>query len=460
MKRAPRPSWALRLFVAAVIVAGVIGLVLSRSSWLSTHLQVWELAIYVTLAVALDLMVVPMAGGGSASASFAAYFAGLLVVGPGVTAWVAALATLCSEGALKRRALAKVSFNAAHSVLSLLAAGAVYRQAGGVVGSFHLASFRDLVAVVAAVFCLWLLETAWVSVAVALERGGRTWRRLLASLGPMLALDGALASMGLLLALLYLYLGRDHFISRGGATDAEGIVFLLAVVLIPSVLLYYAYRLQGEVRQTYRQSLQSLGSLMEAKLGGTQPGHGERVATLAAGMAQVLELPEAQVEQIRFAGYLHDIGKVGVPASLLNRRRDDYSGEAEQVRMHPEIGGQILGAIGFLRPAAEIVRAHHERWDGLGYANRLRADEIPLGARILALADAYLGMTNTHLHAPLSPEQAMAKIRQGAGARYDPALVEVLAKVLRQSGELPPASAPEARITPAWAFPAPSGREG
>jgi len=459
MRVLPRKR-ALGAYVAAVTAAGVVGIALSGGSLGATQLQVWELACFVGLAVALDLMVIPLAGGGAAAASFAAYLAGLLVLGSGVTAWVAALSIICSEGVIRRRPLAKVGFNAGHSVLSLLAAGVVYRQAGGSVGDLHMSHLPELAAVGAAVLCLWLLETTWVSLAVTLERGGRAWRRLLSSLGPMLALDGALASMGLLLALLYLHLGRDRFTAGNGTLSVEEIVFFLAVAIIPAMLLYYAYRLQGEVRGAYRQSLQSLGWLMEAKLEDSQPGHGERVATLAAGMANALEMPEDEIEQIEFAGYLHDIGKVGVPASLLSRRRDMFSGEPEQVRMHPVIGAQILAPIQFLRPAAEIVRAHHERWDGLGYPARLRADQIPLGARILALANAYLGMTRSHMQAPLAPEQAVSRIRQGAGSRFDPALVEVLARVLQETGEVSTYGALAAPRGHAWPVPALGGGDG
>jgi len=376
------------------------------------------------------------------------------------TAWVAALSILCSEGVIRRRPLAKVGFNAGHSVLSLLAAGAVYQQAGGGVGDLRMSRMPELAAVGAAVLCLWLLETTLVSLAVTLERGGRAWRRLFSSLGPMLALDGALASMGLLLALLYLHLGRDQFTAESGALNLEQIIFFLAIAIIPAMLLYYSYRLLGEVRGAYRQSLQSLGLLMEAKLEDSQPGHGERVATLAAGLANALEMSVDQTEQIEFAGYLHDIGKVGVPASLLSRRRDMFSGEPEQVRMHPVIGAQILAPIRFLRPAAEIVRAHHERWDGLGYPARLRAEQIPLGARILALANAYLGMTRSHLQASLTPEQAVSRIRQGAGSRFDPTLVETLAKLLHETGEVPRYEGIAAQRGSAWVTPALGGGNG
>jgi HD-GYP domain-containing protein (c-di-GMP phosphodiesterase class II) len=165
---------------------------------------------------------------------------------------------------------------------------------------------------------------------------------------------------------------------------------------------------------------------LEAKVEGGHPGHGERVARLAERLAQKLELPPQQVDQIRYAGYLHDIGKVGISSGLLNRSRDRFVGEPEPLRLHPEIGASILAPIRFLAPAAQILRAHHERWDGLGYPKGLRQHQIPLGARVLALANAYVGMTHS-AHPPLPPPQALGRLQQAAGSRFDPKVVEAAA---------------------------------
>ena len=414
----------LLLYVVGVSLAGAGALWWAVGEWGRVGLEVWELTLFIGLAGVLDLMVVPVAGGGGVAASFAVLFAGLLVLGPGPTAWVAALAGLLSDGLVRRRPAVRVSFNAGHSVLSLLAAGWVYQRLGGQVGAVELG--RQLPAVVLAATCLWLLESGWVAVAVALEQGVRVRRRLLSSLGPMLVWDGALASVGLLLVLLYQ--SRVRLVGP----NWEGYLFLGAIVLIPSSLLYYAYQLQGHLREAYSHSLRTLGALMEAKLEGSQSGHGERVAALAAAMAQALELPPHQVEQVRYAGYLHDIGKVGVPTSLLTRSRDYFAGEPKPLRQHPQLGAQILAPVHFLGPAAEMLRAHHERWDGLGYPLGLKGQQIPLGAKLLALANAYTGMTSPPTTPALTPTQAPTPIRQAAGSRFDPALVTTLERVVRE----------------------------
>ncbi len=420
----------LTYYVGGVMLAGAVALAGCLPQWGATELGVWELALFIGLAGILDVMVVPVAGGGAVAASFAVLFAGLLTLGAGPTAWVAALAALWSEGVVRRRPLARVGFNASHSVLSLLAVGWVYQHLGGRVGQVELGRWEPLLAVVAAALSLWLLETLWVATAVWLERGGRLGRRLWGSLGPALGWDAALASVGLLLALLYE--SRWQLLGRGASW--QGTLFLGATVLIPCGLLYYAYRLQGSLQEVYSQSLRTLGALLEAKVEGGQSGHGEQVARLVARLAEALELSPKQVEQIRYAGYLHDIGKVGVPSSLLRGGRERFAGEPEAVRLHAQIGAGILAPIRFLGPAAEMVKAHHERWDGLGYPRGLRQQQIPLGARVLALADAYVGLTHT-THPPLTPQQALHRLSQAAGARFEPELVELLGRVLREDGD-------------------------
>ncbi len=418
----PRPLW-LWVYVAAVSLAGLLALALVAGQWREVQVEVRDLLAFAVLAAALDVMVVPVAGGGGVAASFAVLFAGLLILGPGPTAWVAWMAALLSEVVVRRRGLLRACFNACHEVLSLIAAGSLYRALGGDVGRLALAN--HLFPVVGAALCLWVLECAWVALALALERGANLWRRLISSLGPAALVDGALAAAGLLLALIYQH--RKDLVGASGWSAAGG-VFLWVMVFIPCGLLYYAYRLQGHLQEVYAQSLRTLGALLEAKVEGSQPGHGEQVAKLAAQVAEALDLPLQEVDQVRYAGYLHDIGKVAVSSSLLDHTPEAASTDSvpSGLRLHPEIGAGILSPIRFLAPAADMVRAHHERWDGLGYPAGLRQHEIPTGARILALADTYVLLAN----AGLSPDKALARLRQAVRSRFDPELISALERVL------------------------------
>ncbi len=430
MSERPRGGPGLWIYVGAVIAAAAAALTVSVIR-LETLPPPWLLALFVSLALPLELMVVPIAGGGGAAASFAVYFAGVFVLGPVVTALASVVVTVFADGLVRRTRAARLSFNAAHGALSLLATGWVYQRLGGVVDELVLA--RDWPAVVGAWLCLWGLETGWVLAAVVLERGERALGWLRASVPQMLTLDAALASVGLLLALLY-----ESRAELAGKAGWQGTLLLVAIAAVPSGLLYYAYRLQGHLHEVYANSLRALGTLVEAKVEAGRPGHGGRVADLAASLARALDVPLREVEQIRYAGFLHDIGKVAVPSSVLARDRDRYAGEAEPQRMHPRIGEQILSPIRFLQPAARMVRAHHERWDGLGYPDGLRGEEIPLGARLLSIADAHVSLSEA-----LGPEEALARLQEGAGSRFDPRLLELLTEML--NGKAEPAAAPERR---------------
>jgi hypothetical protein len=433
-------SGVLGWYAGAVIVAGLAALVGALGQWGQVDVGPWELGLFLALAAVMDVMVIPIAGGGGVAASFAVLFAGLLVLGPATTACVAALAGLWSEGVVRRRPAVRIGFNVGHAVLSLMAAGWVYGKCGGRHEWLESGNWNGMMAAVAAACVLWVLEAGWVGVAVGLERGGGIWRRVRSLLRPMGILEGALASVGLLLALLYQ--SRHELLD---SSSWHGSLVLATMVLLPCALLYYAYRLQGELQDVYGQSLRTLGALVEAKVEGGQSGHGEQVARLAASLAEAIDLPSDQVRQVRYAGYLHDIGKVGVPSELLSRMEERYRGDPEPVRLHPEMGEEILRPIRFLGPAARMVRSHHERWDGLGYPEGLRQHEIPLGARLLTVANAYVGMTRT-ASPQLTPAQAVGRIRQASGSRFDPELVETLAHVVQRADAIPDMSGSVAEL--------------
>jgi diguanylate cyclase (GGDEF)-like protein len=158
--------------------------------------------------------------------------------------------------------------------------------------------------------------------------------------------------------------------------------------------------------------------------------HSERVGDLAARIARRLGAGESQVEMTRLAASLHDLGKLAIPEEIL--RKPDGLSEAERLVLerHPQIGHRMLESLG-VDPIAEWVLHHHERWDGHGYPHGLRGTEIPLGARIIFVADAYDAMTSERLYRnPLSPAQALAELERCAGSQFDPTVVSAFAAEL------------------------------
>ncbi|HXE44267.1 MAG TPA: diguanylate cyclase [Conexibacter sp.] len=160
--------------------------------------------------------------------------------------------------------------------------------------------------------------------------------------------------------------------------------------------------------------------------------HLHGVAGLAAAIARRLELSAEQLDEVTRAAELHDIGKIAIPDEILHKPTALDADEWELMRQHTVIGDRILGAAPAMRPVAEIVRASHERWDGSGYPDGLVGEQIPLGARIVSVCDAFHAMTSPRPYQPArTPQQALAELRRCAGAQFDPAIVEAFCVLAR-----------------------------
>jgi diguanylate cyclase (GGDEF)-like protein/putative nucleotidyltransferase with HDIG domain len=163
--------------------------------------------------------------------------------------------------------------------------------------------------------------------------------------------------------------------------------------------------------------------------------HSQRVADLAARMARRLGLPEEDVELTRLAGSLHDLGKLAIPEEILRKPGPLTEPERMVLERHPQIGFRMLESLG-VDPVADWVLHHHERWDGSGYPDGLPGDRIPLGARIIFVADAYDAMTSERVYRRrVAPPQAIAELRRCAGSQFDPEIVDALAEEVAVRGE-------------------------
>ena len=154
-------------------------------------------------------------------------------------------------------------------------------------------------------------------------------------------------------------------------------------------------------------------------------GHCERVVELTLTLAQKFGFCGEQLQQLRRGALLHDIGKMGIPDSVLLKPGTLNEREWEIMRRHPEYAHQLISSIAYLRPAVDIPYCHHEKWDGSGYPRGLHEDEIPLAARIFAIADVWDALTSDRPYRKAwTREQAHKYIREQAGKHFDPKVVE------------------------------------
>jgi HD-GYP domain-containing protein (c-di-GMP phosphodiesterase class II) len=210
----------------------------------------------------------------------------------------------------------------------------------------------------------------------------------------------------------------------------------------------------GKLEHSYTQVLRLLVEVVEARHAYTH-GHSARVATLAVRIGEAVGMAPEQLRRLHQTAVLHDVGKIAVPDSLLNRPGPLTPEEFAVMATHTVVGDQLVSRIPPLSFAHSGIRWHHERLDGSGYPDGLRGDAIPLDARIIAVADVYDAMTSERPYRPaLSSDVALAELREHAGWKYDPGAVVGLIGHLKtretERGKRGPESPPIASASPLW----------
>jgi putative nucleotidyltransferase with HDIG domain len=167
-------------------------------------------------------------------------------------------------------------------------------------------------------------------------------------------------------------------------------------------------------------------------------GHARQVAEIAVAIAREAGLSQAEIDTVRLAGLLHDVGKRACPPEVLRKRDEDLSDPELIIMMkHPIDGAELLESFSDLKPLADIVRAHHEEYDGNGYPQGLKGSEIPAAARIVALANGYHGLISKMVYGEgLAPQKAQEEIVKAAGKQWDPTYVQALLQAI-MSKKLP-----------------------
>jgi len=206
--------------------------------------------------------------------------------------------------------------------------------------------------------------------------------------------------------------------------------FSAVLILAPLFAARWAFVQYGDEQRAHERTLSALVAAVETKDLYTR-GHSERVAILCELIASSLSMSRQEIEALRFAGMLHDIGKLAIPTRVLRRAGKISDEDLARIATHPARGVEMIRDIEFLEGSIEAIRHHHERMDGRGYPAGLRGEEIPLFARIIAVADAFDSLTTSRTHRDAyTVGEATAELRRRAGAHLDPSIVDALERGL------------------------------
>lgn len=313
-----------------------------------------------------------------------------------------------------RRVPLDIAINTGETVIEVVCAQAVYLGLGGTIP----AQFEDvsvLVPLMGAGLAALTMNRLLVAVAVSLHLGINPARVFYSSWGGELKEDVALLLLGVLTAMV-----------------VQVQPWALALTVIPVALVYISLRNSLRLKILTRDAVEALADLIDRRDQYTA-GHSLRVAKHAERLAVEMGLPWDAVETIRAAARVHDLGKIGIEASTLTKRGRLTEEEWEVMRRHPEAGAEIVSRFPEFAEGADYVRYHHERWDGRGYPRGLRAEEIPLGARIIAVADTFDAMTSDRPYRKaLALGVVMEEFKRGAGFQWDEQVVAALFRILDQ----------------------------
>jgi len=424
MNQLPR---AAHHYVTAVIAIGValFAVCLPAAKFDQPVLFLALLALS-SMSASLKVYLPLTTSGSTMSVSYAVDFASLLLLGPHSTMLVAAGSAFsqCHLNSKERNPLYRTLFSVASLVITVQGTGLAFHLLGG--GAHTQMSLAELARpLVGAATVYFLLNTGLIATAIALSTRTpiiSTWHNN------------------------FLWSAPSYFVGAGSAALAAWFVghagyWVAPLTFAPLYLTYRTYKVymgriedeQRHVQQTsdlHLATIEALARAIDAKDQTTQM-HIRRVQVYAAGLAKALGLSEAEIQGVKTAALLHDIGKLAVPEHILSKPGPLTQEEFQKIRIHPQVGAEIIAAVPFPYPVAPLIMSHHERWDGKGYPQGLAGEDIPMGARILTIVDYYDAVTTERpYHKALNSDSAIGLLRHESGRALDPKLVPLFIEML------------------------------
>src|SRR5215471_14919585 len=418
---------AARVYVFGVCIGGAVVAALNIPHSLKHPGLFLVLLVCSSVASALKVSLPLATSGSTMSISYAVDFASLLLLGANETILVAATSawSQCTFRVQNKTPVYRTLFSMASLVITVKLAGVIYVWSGGLPpdAPIHLMTISG--PLVAAATAYFLSNTALIATAISVstnQRVIRVWNENFLWSAPSYFVGASAAA------------AAAWVIQRGGYWTA-------GLTSMPVYLLYRTYKVYlgrvhdeqrhvKEVSDIHLATIEALALAIDAK-DQTAQSHIRRVQVYAAGLARALGMSDNEIRGVKTAALLHDIGKLAVPEHILSKPGPLTQEEFQKIRIHPQVGAEIISGVPFPYPVAPLILSHHERWDGKGYPTGLKGEEIPIGARILAVVDYFDAlMSERPYHKPMSLEAALGLLRQEAGKALDPQVVSKFIELL------------------------------
>ena len=401
----PKKSLIYIIFVSFLAIAILAYTVLimdwSQIDWL-------PVLVFLVIIILADLFPVTLPHGGKVSVSFATIAASILLFQPLIVILISV--TLELFLLIKEDERIKHLFNVLQYTVSTGVAALTYRVLSPSIADF---SISHIPAFILAIVTIFLLNTTLVTLILAFTKKDNPYAIWLINLKWATPTFISMVPLGALIAVIYINIG----------------FWGLVLFLLPLVIARHSFQSYINMRETFLDTIKSLSLAIDAKDPYTK-GHSSRVAEYVTSIARELKWPEDRAEFLHYIALIHDVGKVTVPEHILKKESMLTNEENDIMKKHSFAGSEVIKEVKFFSGGSDIIKHHHERWDGSGYPDQIKGEDIPEGARILAVADAFDAMTtNRPYRKALEPNDALTELQECAGTQFDPKVVEAFVQL-------------------------------
>jgi len=417
----PTIARSLRWYIVSVCLLAVGAALVVFLSWpegtLSPIMSFQSLAFcaLVVLATVQPVLLAPDSKVGfKVNVATTPIFASLFLLGTPTTVAIAFTGVLIANTWL-RRPWYNVLFNLAQTTIYVSCTGFLISLFLRVDQPFQFTGWMTSIVVVLAAVCSYVVNTALVAGATALQIGRSPWELWYSQRRLDIVQETALFLFGFLTIL-----------------TVGSYPWSIVLLVVPVVVVHWSFSSNLQVRQQTREAIEELAEVVELRDVYTRD-HSQRVSDYSVKIATRLRLPHDQIDVIRLAARVHDIGKINLSNEILRKPTRLDGEEWAQMQLHPEMGARIISKFPDYRSGRDIVLCHHERLDGTGYPHRLQGEAIPLGARIVAVADTFDAMTSSRSYRSALPiTMALNELQRHAGTQHDARVVDAMVSIVRE----------------------------